>query len=111
MSTLSRAEEQKLVPQLRHRPVGEEIQIGSERFFASSLALASGTQPALSLTVLKSYDEAMASLKRLNRLLLGLGLAAALGGGALGFVIWDRSTRPLAYLGEGVRALHTEYFI
>src|SRR5712692_8008504 len=32
MSTLSLAEEQKLVPQLRHRPVGEEIQIGNERF-------------------------------------------------------------------------------
>jgi signal transduction histidine kinase len=111
MSTLSLAEEQKLVPQLRHRPVGEEIQIGNERFFASSLALASGTQPALSLTVLKSYDEAMASLKRLNRLLLGLGLAAVLGGGVLVFVISDRSTRPLAYLAEGVRALEQGDFI
>ena len=104
-STLSVAQVEKLVPQLGNRPIGEEIQIGNERFFASSLALASGTQPALSLTVLKSYDEATTSLKRLNHLLLGLGLAAVLGGGLLVFVISDRSTRPLTYLAEGVRAL------
>lgn len=104
-STLSVDQVEKLVPQLGNRPIGEEIQIGNERFFASSLALASGTQPALSLTVLKSYDEATTSLKRLNHLLLGLGLAAVLGGGLLVFVISDRSTRPLTYLAEGVRAL------
>src|SRR5216683_6198596 len=111
MSTLSVAEEQMLVPQFLHRSVREEIQIGNERFFASSHGLTSGTEPALSLTVLKSYDEAMASLKRLNRLLLGLGLAAVLGGGVLVFVISDRSTRPLAYLAEGVRALEHGDFI
>jgi len=105
MSTFSVAKEQELEGQLRDRPEGEEIQLADERFFASSLALEAGAQPALSLTVLKSYDEATASLKRLNRLLLGLGLAAVLGGGALVFVISDRSTRPLAYLAEGVRAL------
>jgi signal transduction histidine kinase len=104
-STLSVDEVEKLVPRIGNRPIGEEIQIGNERFFASSLALASGTQPALSLTVLKSYDEATTSLKRLNHLLLGLGLAAVLGGGLLVFVISDRSTRPLTYLAEGVRAL------
>src|SRR6266478_4693867 len=111
MSTLSPAKEQELVLQLQHRRTRGEIQIGNERFFTSSLALASGTEPALSLTVLKSYDEAMASLKRLNRLLLGLGLAAVLGGGVLVFVISDRSTRPLAYLAEGVRALEQGDFI
>src|SRR5260221_10887922 len=105
MSTLAPAKEQDLARQLRDGPTWEEIQIGNERFFASSLALTSGTQPALSLTVLKSYDEATASLKRLNHLLVGLGLAAVLGGGVLVFVISDRSTRPLAYLAEGVRAL------
>src|SRR5260370_5931056 len=111
MSTLSLAEEQKLVSQLRYRPVRGETHIGNERFFASSLTLDSGAQPALSLTVLKSYDEAMASLKRSNRLLLGLGLAAVLGGGVLVFVISDRSTRPLAYLAEGVRALEQGDFV
>src|SRR5712664_4969669 len=90
MSTFSPSEEQELVPQLEERPAREEIQIGKERFFASSLALTSGTEPALNLTVLKSYDEVTASLKRLNRLLLGLGLAAMLAGGVLVFVISDR---------------------
>src|SRR6266478_8513698 len=96
---------------LLDRPRGEDIQIGNEKFFASSLPLDSGAQPALRLTVLKSYDEVTASLKRLNRLLVGLGLAAVLGGGVLVFVISDRSTRPLRYLAEGVRALEQGDFI
>src|SRR5947208_16071534 len=111
MSTFSFAKEPELEGQLRDRPRGEEIRIGDGRFVAGSLALEFGAQPALSLTVLKSYDEATASLKRLNRLLLGLGLAAVLGGGILVFVISDRSTRPLAYLAEGVRALEQGDFI
>ena len=105
MSTFAPAKEEELERQLRDRPARDEIQIGNEWFFASSLALAPSTQPALSITVLKSYDEASASLKRLNHLLVGLGLAAVLGGGVLVFVISDRSTRPLAHLAEGVRAL------
>jgi len=111
MSTFSVSKEQELEGQLRDRSEGEEIQIDNERFFASSLALDSAAQPGLSLIVLKSYDEATASLKRLNRLLFGLGLAAVIGGGALVFVISDRSTRPLAYLAEGVRALEQGDFI
>src|SRR5260370_22274445 len=105
MSTFPPSKELELVLQLKERPAREEIQIGKERFFASSLALTSGTQQALNLTVLKSYDEVTASLKRLNRLLLGLGLASVLAGGVLVFVISDRSTRPMACLAEGVRAL------
>ena len=111
MSTFSLANQLELEGQLRDHPTKEEIQIGKELFFASPVALDSGAQPALSLTVLKSYDEATASLRRLNRLLLGLGLAAVLGGGVLVFVISDRSTRPLAYLAEGVRALEQVDFI
>lgn len=111
MSTFSLAKGQVLEGQLVDRPRGEEVQIGNERFFASSLALDSGAQPALRLTVLKSYDEVTASLKRLNRLLAGLGVAAVLGGGVLVFVISDRSTRPLAYLAEGVRALELGDFM
>ncbi len=111
MSTFSFAKESELEGQLRDRPRGEEIRIGDERFFVSSLTLDSGAQPVLSLTVLKSHEEATASLKRLNRLLLGLDLAAVLGGGVLVFVISDRSTRPLAYLAEGVRALEQGDFV
>src|SRR5258708_2400126 len=111
MSTFSAAKEQEIKRQLRDRSKIKEIQIDNERFFVSSVELASDTQPALSLTVLKSYDEATASLKRLNHLLMGVGLAAVLVGGVLVFVISDRSTRPLAYLAEGVRALEQGNFI
>ena len=111
MSTFSFAKQSELEGQLRDRPRGKEIRIGDERFFTSSLTLDAGAQPALSLTVLKSHDEATASLKRLNRLLIGLGLAAVLGGGILVFVISDRSTRPLAYLADGVRALEQGDFV
>ena len=105
MSTLSVEGELKLEQQFGSRSIPEDIQIGNERFFTSSSALPLGNDPALSLTVLKSYNEATASLRRLNHLLLALGLAAVLGGGLLVFVITDRSTRPLTNLAEGVRAL------
>lgn len=105
MSTLSLAEEQELVSQLGNRLIRDESEIGNELFLAASAPLGTGTEPALSLTVLKSYNEATASLKRLNHVLFGLGLAAVLGGGLLVFVISDRSTRPLTRLAEGVRAL------
>ena len=105
ISTFSLAKELELEHQLGNGSIPEEIQIGNDRFFTSSVALPLGNDPALSLTVLKSYDEATASLRRLNHLLLGLGLAAVLGGGLLVFVITDRSTRPLTSLAAGVRAL------
>ena len=105
MSTLSLAEEQELVSQHENRPMREGSEIGNELFFAASAPLGSGSEPALSLTVLKSYNQATASLKRLNHVLFGLGLAAVLAGGLLVFVISDRSTRPLTRLAEGVRAL------
>jgi signal transduction histidine kinase/ActR/RegA family two-component response regulator len=105
MSTLSLAEEIKLEQQFENRSIPEEVQIGNERFFTTSVALPLGNDPALSLIVLKSYNELTASLRRLNHLLLALGLAAVLGGGILVFVITDRSTRPLTCLAEGVRAL------
>jgi signal transduction histidine kinase/CheY-like chemotaxis protein len=104
-STLSPFQEQELAELLKGRPTPEQIQINSERFFASSIELNPGVNPALSLTVLKSYDESMASLIRLNHLLLGVGLVAMLAGVAVAFVVSDRFTRPLASLVEGVRAV------
>jgi signal transduction histidine kinase len=105
MSTLSLGEERELVGQIGEVSMPKDVRIGDQQFFASSVPLPSGNNPALSLTVLKSYSEATASLKRLNHLLLGLGLAVVFGGGLLVFVISDRSTRPLTYLAGGVRAL------
>ena len=83
----------------------QSIQLGRERFLATTLNLSPDTNPAVRLTVLKSYDEATAFLQRLNRLLLLLGLLAVLVGSALVFVISDTFTRPLSSLLQGVAAL------
>src|SRR5260370_1197724 len=53
MSTFAPSKEQELAPQLEKSLGREEIRIGNEKFFASSLVLDSGAQP-LSITVLKS---------------------------------------------------------
>jgi signal transduction histidine kinase len=87
-----------------------QIEIGGKSFFASSVDLSSSETQAVSLTVLKSYSDAMAFLERLNHLLLGLGLAAVLAGGALVYLISDAFTRPLTTLAEGVRALEQGNF-
>jgi signal transduction histidine kinase/ActR/RegA family two-component response regulator len=104
-STLTFAQDQEFARQLQDRTSQEQISIHGERFLASSVELISDTKPAVSLTVLKSYAEALASLRKLNHLLLGLGLVAVFAGGMLAFAISDTFTRPLASLAEGARAL------
>ncbi len=86
-------------------PEPEQVQLGDERFLATSLELAADKAPSVRLSVLKSYDQATAFLDSLNRLLLALGLTAVLGGSALLFFISHTFTRPLGNLVEGVRAL------
>src|SRR5262249_33700796 len=81
------------------------FQLGSERFLAMQVALAEQGNPKVKLLVLKSYDEATAYLRKINRLLLALGLVAVLVGSALVFVISHTFTRPLASLLSGVSAL------
>src|SRR5207249_8268866 len=83
----------------------EDIQLGEERFLSTSVGLAPGSSPAVSLSVLKSYDQAAAFLESLNRWILGVGLAAVLAGSALVFLISTSFTRPLADLVAGVHAL------
>ncbi len=83
----------------------QEVQLGDERFLATSVELAPGGTPPVSLTVLESYDQAIAFLRSLNRLLLGVGLAAVLAGSALVFLISHTFTQPLGNLVAGVRAL------
>lgn len=84
---------------------GEEVQLGDERFLATSLELAAGKAPSVRLSVLKSYDRATLFLDNLNQLLLGLGLAAVLAGSLLVYFISHTFTRPLGDLVAGVRAL------
>ena len=72
--------------------------------------LTPGSNPVLSLTILKSYNEARSSLQKLNHLLGGLFVLAVLAGGLIVFVISDRFTKPLASLVEGVSALEQGNF-
>jgi signal transduction histidine kinase len=82
-----------------------DIEIGNERFLATSLVL-SGSGPApVRLSVLGSYDQATKFVDQLNRYLLLLGLAAILVGSGLVFFISHTFTRPLGSLVAGVRAL------
>src|SRR5437660_2857729 len=109
-STLPPLQESELVQQAGslsapHAPQLARIQLGTERFLATSLDLAPGKIPAVRLSVLKSYDQATVFLDSLNRLLLLLGVIAVLGGSALVFLISDTFTRPLGELVQGVRAL------
>jgi len=83
----------------------QEIQLGDERYLATSLELAPGRTPSVRLYVLKSFDQATAFLNSLNNLLLAVGLTAVLAGSALVFFLSHTFTRPLGQLVAGVRAL------
>jgi signal transduction histidine kinase/ActR/RegA family two-component response regulator len=104
VSTLAPLDEDNFEQQVAGRSVPNFLQIGNEKYLASSSDLTAGVN-GISLIVLKSYDGTTTFLKRLNRLLLGLFLVAAIVGAALVFLISDTFTRPLAALVGGVRAL------
>jgi signal transduction histidine kinase/CheY-like chemotaxis protein len=104
-STIPALREPEFANQLRDQAAPEQVQIAGERYWGSLKTLTPTVKPAVSLIVLKSDREAMASLAHLNRLLLALGLVAVFSGGALVFAICDRFTRPLGRLVGGVGAL------
>jgi signal transduction histidine kinase len=91
-------------------PVPREIELGSERFLATSVRLSSDSSVPVTLTVLKSFDEATAFLQSLNRWIIITGIAAVLAGGALVFFVATTFTRPLAQLVSGVQALEEGNF-
>jgi len=105
VSTLAPLDENNLQEQLGDRAVPRVLHIDHEKFLATSQDLTDGVDGEISLIVLKSYDDATTFLNRLNRLLLGLFLVAAIVGAALVFLISDTFTRPLASLVGGVQAL------
>jgi signal transduction histidine kinase len=82
-----------------------DIEIGSERFLATSLVLSGSRSTPVRLSVLGSYDQATKFVDQLNRYLVLLGLAAIIVGSILVFVISHTFTRPLGSLVAGVRAL------
>ena len=85
--------------------VQDEVKVGNERYLRASVALSDGSLPAVSLSILKSFDKATQFLSELNRVLIGLGLISVLAGCTLVFLISHTFTRPLAALVAGVRAL------
>ena len=86
-------------------PSPVDLDLGREKFLATSVSLASGDSRPVALTVLKSYDEATAFLSSLNRWILAIGVAAVLLGSALVFLVSTTFTRPLDELVAGVNAL------
>ena len=82
-----------------------DVDIGNERFLATSLELSGSRAKPVRLSVLGSYDQATKFLDELNRYILLLGLAAILVGSGLVFFVSHTFTRPLANLVGGVRAL------
>jgi signal transduction histidine kinase len=91
-------------------PAPREVELGSERFLATSVRLSSDSSVPVTLTVLKSFDEATAFLQSLNRWIIITGIAAVLAGGALVFFVATTFTRPLAQLVSGVQALEEGNF-
>lgn len=82
-----------------------DLDIGDERFLATSLDLSGSKATPVRLSVLQSYDQATKFLDQLNRYLLLLGVAAILVGSGLVFFVSHTFTRPLGSLVAGVRAL------
>ena len=80
-----------------------ELQLGKERYVASSISLSK--DPGVTLTLLKSLDKATAFLAELNRVLLALGFFSVVAGSGLVFLISHTFTKPLSHLVAGVRAL------
>src|SRR5215469_3747696 len=82
-----------------------DVEVGGERFLATSLDLSGSPTTPVRLSVLGSYDQAAKFVSELNRYIVLLGLAAILVGSAFVFLVSHTFTRPLANLVGGVRAL------
>lgn len=110
VSTLSPPQTTDLVRHIDVAPVPKakepsSVQLKGEEFLLTSVPLTAGSSSPVRLIVVKSYDQATSFLRRLNRLLLALGLLAIIAGGAMGSVISHTFTRPLKDLVLGVRSL------
>ncbi|MGB2664954.1 MAG: ATP-binding protein [Candidatus Acidiferrum sp.] len=105
VSTLDSYRASELNSQLRSRGSPDQIILGDQRYFASSVALIPGQPDGASLIVFRSDADTMAFLQRINHLLLRLGVFAVIAGGLLAFLISSTITEPLAWLVQGVKAL------
>lgn len=113
-STLSAAQKAEMASRsgefAARDPKPREIQLGAERFLMTTVGISSEPKPMVTLTVLKSFDEATAFLQSLNRWIVGVGIAGVLAGSLLVFFVSTTFTRPLAQLVGGVRALEEGNF-
>jgi signal transduction histidine kinase/CheY-like chemotaxis protein len=109
-STLDPYRESLLSAQLLGHTAPDQIVLGSDKYFASSVALTPDKPDGARLVVFRSDADTMAFLQRLNRLLLQVGFFAVLAGGFLAFLISRTFTKPLDSLVRGVQALeHGDY--
>jgi signal transduction histidine kinase/ActR/RegA family two-component response regulator len=109
-STLSTIQNPEMTGQFRQTTSrdpreSQTVQLGEERYLAATVNLGTGDTAPVSLTVLKSLDQATSFLKGLNHVLLGLGLLSVVAGSGLVFLISHTFTRPLESLVAGTRAL------
>lgn len=109
VSTFSPLEERDLEQQTRSAAVPQQVEIEGQKYITDAAVLNPGADKsqAISLVVLKSYNEGIAYLASLNRILLWILLAAVAVGAILVLIISDTFTRPLKSLVGGVRALET----
>jgi signal transduction histidine kinase/ActR/RegA family two-component response regulator len=105
IGTLSPLLEGQLAHVLPDRAGTSQIELGNERFFASSIDLTTGVHPSLSILFLKSYAPTAAYLDHLDRLLLRIALITVILGSTLIYLVSDAVTRPLGSLVQGVQAL------
>lgn len=106
VSTLNAAQQPDLKG-LVARPDSNEptnVIFGEEQFLATTVLVGRDT-PKITLTVLKSYDQATAFLTSLNQWIVAVGVIGVAAGGLLVFLVATSFTRPLGELVNGVRAL------
>ena len=105
ISTLPPLKDLQFTRQSRNHTLSTRMHLDGEEYYLSIFELTPNLATGANLVILKSYKEVEAYLEWLNRLLLGLGLAAIVAGGGLIFLISDNVTRPLKALMRGVQAL------
>ena len=104
-STLDSFRELELASQIQSGKSPDQMHIGNDRFFSSSVELTPELPGGPVLVVLRSDAETMAFLQRVNGVLLKVGFIAVLAGAFLSFLIAHTFTSPLSRLVDGVQAL------
>lgn len=88
----------------------QDLWLGKEHYLANSRNLPALSRFPVTLLVLKSYDQASSFLRRLNRLLMALGLLVLFVGTMMALYLSSTITRPLDELVVGARALGSGNF-